>query len=132
MCIVSEDNELVGDELTMETVAALPWVVMWDLPTAFAPAARQLNMLGVEPRIELTVDSFLAVPFLVGSTQRVAVLQRRLADRLAPSTRVRALPCPWDAVPLKEAMWWHPSLRADPGHRWLRTVMREVGADLGT
>ena len=46
VCVVSPDNDRVGDELTMADLAALPWVVMWDLPTAFAPAARQLSMLG--------------------------------------------------------------------------------------
>jgi DNA-binding transcriptional LysR family regulator len=128
VCVVSADNDDIGTELTMSDVADSPWVVMWDLPTAFAPAARQLNMLGVEPRVEVTVDSFLAIPFLVAGTRRVAVLQRRLAERLASSTAIRTLACPWDVVPLKEAMWWHPSLRPDPGHRWLRSLMREVGS----
>jgi DNA-binding transcriptional LysR family regulator len=130
VCIVSADNDAVGDALTMDQVATAQWVVMWDLPTAFAPAARQLSMLGVEPRVAIAVDSFLAVPFLIAGTERIAVLQGRLADRLAGTAGVRALPCPWDVVPLKEALWWHPSHRVDPAHRWLRSVMRQVGADL--
>lgn len=130
VCVVAADNDRVGDALTMEEVATLPWVVMWDLPTAFAPAARQLSMMGVEPRVEMTVDSFLAVPFLLAGTDRIAVLQRRLVERLAATARVRMLPCPWDVVPLKEAMWWHPSFRPDPGHQWLRSTLRSVGAEL--
>lgn len=132
VCVVSANNDEVDEELTMDDVGRLPWVVMWDLPTAFAPAARQLNMLGVEPRVDLTLDSFLAVPFLVAGTRRIAVLQRRLADRLATTAGIRVLACPWDVVPLKEAFWWHPTLRPDPGHQWLRSVMQEVGADLQT
>jgi DNA-binding transcriptional LysR family regulator len=130
VCVVSPDNDLVGDELTMADLAALPWVVMWDLPTAFAPAARQLSMLGVEPRVEVTADSFLALPFLVAGTRRIAVLQARLAHRLAPAAGVRLLPCPWDVVPVKEALWWHPSQRRDPAHEWLRRTLREVGREL--
>lgn len=130
VCVVSADNPDVGDELSLEQLAAAHWVVMWDLPTAFAPAARQLSMMGVEARVAIAVDSFVAVPFLVAGTDRVAVLQSRLAERLAATAGIRALPCPWEVVPLKEAFWWHPTLRADPAHRWLRTVMREVGATL--
>ena len=130
VCVVSPDNDQVGDELTMADVAALPWVVMWDLPTAFAPAARQLRMLGVEPRVEITADSFLAVPFLVAGTQRIAVLQARLAHRLAATAGVRVLPCPWDAVPVKEGFWWHPSHRRDPAHEWLRRTLRQIGHEL--
>ena len=130
VCVVSRDNDQVGDELTLADVAALPWVVMWDLPTAFAPAARQLSMLGIEPRVEITADSFLALPFLVAGTQRITVLQARLAQRLAPTAGVRLLPCPWDAVPLKEGFWWHPSHRRDPAHEWLRRTLQELGRQL--
>jgi DNA-binding transcriptional LysR family regulator len=131
VCVIGADNPAVGDELTLEQLADSEWVVMWDLPTAFAPAARQLSMMGVEARVSVAVDSFLALPFLVAGTDRVAVLQSRLAERLEATARIRALPCPWEVVPLKEAFWWHPSLRADPAHRWLRSVMREVGGALG-
>ena len=127
VCVVSKDNEAVGDELMMEDVARLPWLVTFQLPTAYTPAARQLRMMGVEPRVEMVVDNFLTVPFLVAGTSRIAVLQRKLALRLAETAGVRVLPCPWDVVPLKEAFWWHPALRQDPGHRWLRQVLRDVG-----
>lgn len=130
VCVVSPDNEQVGDELTMDDVATLPWVMLWNLPTAFAPAARQLNLLGVEPLVEITVDSFLTVPFLIAGTRRIAVLQTRLADRLAATAGVRLLPCPWDVIPLKEAFWWHPSHRRDPAHQWLRKLLQQVGEEL--
>jgi DNA-binding transcriptional LysR family regulator len=130
VCVVSPDNDQVGDELTMDDVGTLPWVMLWNLPTAFAPAARQLNLLGVEPRVEITVDSFLTVPFLIAGTRRIAVLQTRLAHRLAATAGVRLLPCPWDVIPLKEAFWWHPSHRRDPAHQWLRGLLQQVGEEL--
>jgi DNA-binding transcriptional LysR family regulator len=87
-------------------------------------------MIGVEPDIHVVVESFLAVPFLVAGTQRVALLQGRLAQRLASAAGVRVLPCPWDVVPLKEAFWWHPTFRADPAHAWLRSVLKVTGRAL--
>lgn len=127
VCIVCKDNDLVGDTLTMDDVATLPWVVTYHLPTAFTPAARQLRMIGIEPDIQVVVESFLAVPFLVARTQRIALLQEQLAHRLAAAAGVRILPCPWDVVPLKEAFWWHPTFRADPAHAWLRGVLKAAG-----
>ncbi|MEU4292775.1 LysR family transcriptional regulator [Kribbella sp. NPDC026596] len=129
VCVVSQDNELVGDELTLEQLAQTPWVVTYHRPTAFTPAARQLRMMGVEPHVVVVVDSFLAVPFLVAGTNRVAVLQAKLAHRLA-SAGIRVLPCPWEVVPLKEAFWWHPIFRHDPGHAWLRSVLQDVGREV--
>lgn len=127
VCIVADTNATVGDSLSMADVARLPWVVTYNRPTAFTPAVQQLRVIGVEPDVRVVVESFLAVPFLVGGTDRVALLQARLADRLAGAAGVRVLPCPWEVVPLREAFWWHESLRADPAHRWLRQVLVEAG-----
>lgn len=130
VCIVSEDNPEVGEELELNMLARMPWVVFYDLPTAFAPASRQLAMLGVEPRVEIAVDGFMTIPFLIAGTRRVAVLQRKLAERIAGATGTRVLPCPWDVVPLKEAFWWHPMHRSDPAHEWLRNLLQEIGAHI--
>ena len=130
VCIVSTDNVLVGSSLTLELLAALPWVVLYNLRTAFAPATQQLKMLGIEPRVEVVTDGFLPMPFLVAGTRRVALLQKRLAALLAIPAGVRVMPCPFDVVPLAEAFWWHPIYSNDPAHIWLRGVLAEAAAVL--
>ncbi|MGC5257761.1 LysR family transcriptional regulator [Gordonia sp. DT218] len=126
VCVCSADNAEIGDQLTLDDLRRSPWVVTFHGPTAFTPALRQLQILGVEPRIDVVVESFLAVPFLVTGTRRVALLQKSLAERLRPIDGVRVVPCPGDIAPLKEALWWHPIHTADPAHAWLRGVVEEV------
>jgi DNA-binding transcriptional LysR family regulator len=130
VCIVSADNPRIGDRLTLEQLGELPWVVYLNLPTAFAPAVQQLRMIGVEPHVEVVVEGFLQMPFLVAGTNRVAFIQEHLACRIADAAAVRILPCPFDAVPLTEAFWWHAIYREDPAHAWLRALMREAGRTL--
>ncbi|GAA2350863.1 LysR family transcriptional regulator [Saccharopolyspora halophila] len=130
VCLVSEDNDRVGDELTLDDLAEMPWVATYRGPNAHTPAIRQLQMIGIEPRVQIVVESFLAIPFLVSGTSRVAVLQAALARRLGPASGVRALPCPWGVVPLREAFWWHPLHEPDPAHAWLREVLREAGREV--
>lgn len=127
VCVVAADNPLVGAALTLEDLASLAWVVTYHGPTAFTPALRQLQTLGVEPDIQAVTESFLATPFLVAGTSRIALLQASLARRLAAAAGVRVLPCPWDVVPLKEAFWWHRFNEADPAHAWLRATLAEAG-----
>jgi DNA-binding transcriptional LysR family regulator len=126
MCLVSTSNERVGDELTMAHLADLPWAFTYLAPTAFTPAGRQLQTLGVEPRVEVVVESFLGLPFVIAGTDRIALIQSRLAEQMARSGDVRALPCPFDAVPITEAMWWHPMYERDPAHVWLRGLLVEA------
>lgn len=130
VCIVSADHPDVGDALTLTQLAELPWVVVFDKPTAFAPASRQLRMLGIEARVEVVVDGFTQMPFLVAGTHRVALLQERLARLIAPVAGIRLLDCPFDVVPVAEAFWWNPLFRADPAHMWLRDVLLDASSEL--
>lgn len=127
-CLVWEGNTQVTGDLTEEHLRTLPWVLTFFGPTASTPAARQLRQTGIEPRVQVVTESFLAVPHLVSGTDRVALLQRRLADQLAPELELRVLPVPVDVGPLREAMWWHPAYEADPEHLYLRGVVRRAAA----
>ncbi len=125
--LVADSNSRVGEALTMALLAELPWVLTYHAPAAFTPAARQLQMLGVEPHVQMVAETFLALPWLIEGTDRIALVQAELAPRLTRIGDVRALDCPFDAVPLTEALWWHPTHEHDPEHAWLRSVFVEAG-----
>lgn len=67
-----------------------------------APAVRQL---GIEPRVEVSVDSFRSLPLLVAGTRRIALVQARLSRLLDPIAAVRAV-----------ELWWHPVHAHDAAH----------------
>ncbi|WP_158843626.1 LysR family transcriptional regulator [Saccharothrix deserti] len=123
VCLVSADNAEVGESLTVEQLETMPWVMTYHGPTASTPAARQMRMVGIEPHVQVVTETFLTVPSLVRGTNRVALLQRRLADGIPDELGVRVLPCPFEAGPLVEAMWWHPMYDDDPEHRYLRDLV---------
>ncbi|MFG1853675.1 LysR substrate-binding domain-containing protein [Actinomadura geliboluensis] len=129
VCVIADGHPEVGETITMDDLARLPWAV-YQRPYD-APAARQLSMLGLEPRVEVSVQSFQLLPALVAGTRRVALVQRRLAELMAPVADVRVLPCPFEAVPVQEALWWHPVHTQDAAHIWLRETAARVAADLG-
>ncbi|MFJ4833759.1 LysR family transcriptional regulator [Streptomyces sp. NPDC088747] len=126
--VIADDHPSVTDRLTRHDLADLPWVTYQR--TYDAPAVRQLGMLGVEPRVEVSVDSFQLLPLLVAGTRRIAMVQARLARRLAPIAAVRVVEPPYEAVPLQEALWWHPVHTHDAAHIWLRETAARVGSAL--
>jgi DNA-binding transcriptional LysR family regulator len=123
--LVADDHPSVDDRLTLNDLGRLPWVTYQR--TYDAPAVRQLGMLGIEPRVEVSVDSFQLLPLLVAGTRRIALIQARLARLLAPLAAVRLVEPPYEAVPLREAMWWHPVHTHDAAHIWLRETTARVG-----
>jgi DNA-binding transcriptional LysR family regulator len=126
VCLVSADNPEVGEELTIDDLRNLTWVASYHGPTAATPAARQMRMLGIEPRVQVVTESFLTVPGLIAGTPRVALLQQRLASRIPAELRLRILSCPFDVGPLVEAIWWHPMYDDDPEHRFLRDLLVQL------
>ncbi|MBE8470697.1 LysR family transcriptional regulator [Streptomyces justiciae] len=128
LCLLADDHPDVGEELTLDDLARLPWAV-YQRPYD-APVARQLSMLGISPRVEVSVQTFQLLPHMVEGTRRIAMIQERLARRAVRSAAVRVLPCPFEAVPVGQAMWWHPVHAQDAAHIWLRRKAEEVGAGL--
>ncbi|WP_405895615.1 LysR family transcriptional regulator [Streptomyces sp. NBC_00104] len=127
--LVAEDNPEVGESLTRDDLTRLPWVTYQR--TYDAPAVRQLGMLGIEPRVEVSADSFTVLPFLVAGTRRIALVQQLLAERLRDVAPVRVMKAPYETVPLQEALWWHPVHTHDAAHIWLRETAARVGAAVG-
>jgi DNA-binding transcriptional LysR family regulator len=129
-CLVSDDNTKVGDTFTMDHLRELPMVMTYLRPTAFTTVIRQLHTMGIHPPGQMVVEDFTVLPFLVAGSNRVALIQRRLAHVLASAAGVRVLPCPFDPLPLVEAVWWHPLYERDVGHRWLRELLVDAGRQL--
>ncbi|MBB2910332.1 DNA-binding transcriptional LysR family regulator [Streptosporangium becharense] len=128
--IADRDNPALREGLTTEHLHSLPWAAASRGPAAVASAARRPHMPGVEPRAEVVVENFPALPFLVAGTDRVALIQERLANRLRGVADFRILPCPGEVAPLREAFWYHPVRQADAAHLWLRETFARVGAGL--
>jgi DNA-binding transcriptional LysR family regulator len=127
VCLVARSNRhLVNGRLTMTHLAELPWVFTFHGRTTSNPAARQLQTLGIEPHVHLVVESFLALPFFIAGSDRLSLVQRRLVPRLTAAGDVQAVPVPFEADPLVEALWWHPIRDGDPEHEWLRGVFQQV------
>ncbi|MGX1370472.1 DNA-binding transcriptional LysR family regulator [Streptomyces canus] len=66
LCMVADDNPEVGDEVTLDHLANLPWAV-YQRPYD-APVARQLSMIGISPRVEVSVQTFQLLPHMVEGT----------------------------------------------------------------
>ena len=85
-----------------------------------------LAALGLERRMAVTVDGFAAALALARGTDLVATVPERHTGRLRAGLQDLPLPFPVPAFTL--SLLWHPRMEADPAHRWLRGLVREVCA----
>jgi LysR family transcriptional regulator, nod-box dependent transcriptional activator len=127
LALVADSNDDVGEVLTMNDIATLPWVMTYQSRSAFTSAGRQMQQLGVEPHIEVVVESFLSMPHFIVGTNRVGFIQAALAPMARQVSGIRVVGLPFDATPLVNALWWHPVHDRDPEHAWLRDLFIEAG-----
>jgi DNA-binding transcriptional LysR family regulator len=135
VCLVDARNTRVGDGVTRANLAELPWVAVTGDPGLNAPlweslALRRLRQAGIEPHIAVVLESFLAVPWFVAGTDRIAIVHRGMLERYGDQRSLRILRCPVELDPLRLALWWHPQFGEDAGHRWLRAQLSTVAAGL--
>jgi DNA-binding transcriptional LysR family regulator len=134
VCLVAASNPvLAAGPLELADLARLPWVAPYyrdqGAPSA-APITRQLTLLDIQPHIAVRVESYLAVPHFVAGTDRIALMQERLAARLADRMDLRVMECPGRTEPIVEALWWHRQYEDDIAHAWLRRLIMEAARGL--
>lgn len=106
---------------TMEELGRAEWVATYDDPVASVPAVRHLNLLGLQPRAVVTAPSFAETVAFITGTDRVGIVQERLARRYAAAWDLRVVRLPIEPVPITQALWWHPVHERDAEHRWFRS-----------
>ena len=119
-----------SDDPTMADLADRPWVLTWHARDAYTSAARQIQQLGIELRVEAVVESFLAIGQFVAGTRRLGMVHESIAASIEGSAAVRRFELPFDATPVSNAIWWHPIHDRDVEHEWLRGLFVEAAASL--
>lgn len=92
-------------------------------------ADRQLEQLGRPRRIEVSVGSFTAVPWLIQETSRVALLHERLALRMQKHFDIAIAEIPFPFPVMREVMQFHQSRAEEAGGVWLRQQLHRIAQD---
>lgn len=94
---------------------------------------RQLESLGVARTLAVFAPSFSVVPWFLVGTNRLAVMQQRLATAFQAVMPLKTAPLPFDMPSMKLMGQYHAARSEDEGLKWLlnrlRRLARQVTAD---
>ena len=129
VCVLDAANPAAGD-LTMERFSKLDHVAMNPPVAGESYGARLLREAGISVNVAVTTFSFVSMPDLVRGTQRISLVQSRLARRMVAETPglVMVKP-PLVLAPLEQVLQWHTMRGADPGIQWLRGELHAAARD---
>jgi DNA-binding transcriptional LysR family regulator len=90
------------------------------------PIDDALRQLGLEREIVTTVGGFSTALALARASDLIASVPERHTGKLRAG--MHGFPLPVAIPEVTISMLWHPRLDADPAHRWLRGIVRDVCA----
>jgi len=124
--VVRGDHPLSRGEITPARYAAGRHIGVSRRGPDRGPVDAALALLGLEREIVALVGGFSTALALARATDLVATVPERHTGALRAG--MHAFPLPVSTPEFTVSMLWHPRLEADPAHRWLRGLLREVCA----
>jgi LysR family transcriptional regulator, nod-box dependent transcriptional activator len=129
VCVVAADHP-VGDAMTRDDYCRYPHVL-----THFGSNIRTVDDMAVErqgivSKDQVLIPTFTGVLHLLGGTNLIATVPRRLATSMAKFLDVRILEVPVTMPTIQETIFWHRRSNDDPGQQWLRSLVQDVAASL--
>lgn len=88
------------------------------------PADEALAALGLTRQVSILVGGFAAALFLVKGSDLIATVPERHTEGLRAG--LASFPLPITIPDITVSLFWHPRFDADPAHRWLREILREL------
>ncbi|WP_186145275.1 LysR family transcriptional regulator [Burkholderia gladioli] len=127
-CVVWDQSPLAKGKMTAERYMAAGHVVVQVGDGQTALEDWFMQRLGVVRRVEASTYSFVSPAHLLAGTNRIATMHRRLAEEAARSLPIVLRDAPVPLPTIEQAIQWHKHRTADPGHTWLRGLLKEAVA----
>jgi DNA-binding transcriptional LysR family regulator len=80
-------------------------------------------------KVRLTVPHFVAVGHILQSTNLVATVPERFAERMAKPFGLKYVPHPVKLPQIAINLFWHAKYHKDPANQWLRGLLFDMHAD---
>jgi DNA-binding transcriptional LysR family regulator len=120
---------LGGEAMTLARFSAARHLVVTSMESPYDSINAALAKTGIAPDSTFSVPHFAAVPYIVSTTDLVATVPLKLAERAAGPFQLQVAASPLGLPSLQTNMFWHRRYNQDEGSRWLRALVAELFAE---
>lgn len=128
VCMARDGHPALRRPLTLNRYVNLSHVLVRAPGEQPSVVDRELEKLGRQRRIEVSLPHYLLVPHLLAATDLVATEADRLRKCFADQLPLAARELPFEGPEIKVSQVWHVRADRDPAHRWLREQVALVTA----
>ncbi len=122
-------HPLAGEMFAIKRLAGVRHLVVTSMERPYDAINAALARAGVDLAASFSVPHFAAVPYIVGTTDLVATVPQKLAERAAGPFQLEVVKSPLKLPALQTNMFWHRRYNQDEGNRWLRALVADQFAE---
>lgn len=129
VCMFRKGHPLAKKKMAHADFFAADHVAIVSAGTGHGQVDEILDNASPQRRIKLKVPHFVAVGHILQSTDLIATVPERLAERMAKPFDLVYVPHPVKLPPISINLFWHAKYHKDPANQWLRSTLFEMYAD---
>jgi DNA-binding transcriptional LysR family regulator len=122
--VVRIGHSLTEGEMTPDRYASGKHISVSRRGLDQGPIDEALKLLGLEREIATIVSGFSTALALARASDLIASVPERHTGNLRAG--MHSFPLPFSSPEIAVSLLWHPRLDADPAHRWLRGLVKDV------
>lgn len=126
VCIASNHHPRISDSLTVDQFSQESHVVMQPPNRSTSFETKAIGTLGIQRKVAMTTFNFSSLPYLVASSNHLAMVHKTFAQQAAQSLPIKIMETPFAIPPMEQSMQWHQYRSSDPSISWLRQKLMQA------
>jgi DNA-binding transcriptional LysR family regulator len=123
VCLLRQGHPLAHGRLTLKAFLAAEHVAVAAAGTGHSTVDMAIQRLGVRRNVHLRVPHFVAVGYILQTTDLIAVVPQAYARQTLTPFGLTNLPCPIKIPDIAINMLWHARNHRAPDNQWLRQLI---------
>ena len=123
VCMFRKGHALDKRRISLKEFSAAEHVAIVSAGTGHGKVDELFERNGVQRRVRLTVPHFVAVGYILSSTDMIATVPERFAERAAGPFGLAYVKHPAALPEIAINLFWHAKYHKDLGNQWLRGLI---------
>ena len=129
VCVFRKGHPVAQSPMTLAQFTQLDHVGVVSANTGHSEVDGLLERAGIQRKMRLVVPHFIAVGHILQTTDLIATLPERFAQRCEVPFGLVSSPHPARIPDIAISLFWHAKFNRDPANMWIRQLFVELFAD---
>jgi DNA-binding transcriptional LysR family regulator len=126
VCLFRQGHPTAHNPISLAQFKSLAHVGVTSANTGHSEVDEWLTRKGIARHIQLHVPHFVAVGHILQSSDLIATVPERFAQKCAEPFQLETSPLPFKLPDIAINLFWHAKYNREPANMWLRQLMVDL------